>query len=224
MVKKMRKITLEVNISTLKDIPPMDIISSFLSIIDRVEAKSFLKIDMLKGEKIVIAEFTMKPGHVLEDIPFPTFAKILNVISCHENKYLVIIQAQYEPSLASVYSAFGIDQIFYETPAYLDNDRLVFSILGEKDALSSFLKLVKKTVGDPTILRVQDHTFRDESLLSGLTERQKEILIKAKQLGYYEIPRKISSLDLAKEFNISKSAVLEHLRKAEGKIMVRVIH
>jgi predicted DNA binding protein len=222
-VSILRKITLELDISTIRDVPPLNILSSMLSLIDRIEAKSFLKIDMQKGEKIIIVEFTMKPGHVLEDIPFPKFAKILNVIQNHNNKYLAIIQAQYESSLASLYSDFGINQVFYETPAYLDNNRLVFSILGEKDALSSFLRLVKKIVGDPSILRVQDHTFKDESLLSGLTERQKEILIRAKQLGYYEIPRGITSMELAKEFNISKSAILEHLRKAEGKIMIKVI-
>ena len=223
MVETLRKITLEVDISTLRDVPPLNILSSLLSIIDRVEAKSFLKIDMLKGEKIIIAEFTMKPDHVLEDIPFPRFAKILNVIKYNEKKFLVIIQIKYEDSIASLYSAFGKYQIFYETPAYLDNNRLVFSILGEDDALSSFLRLVKKTLHDPTILRIQEHSFKDESLLSGLTDRQKEILIKAKQLGYYEIPRKVTSSELAKEFKISKSAVLEHLRKAEGKIMVKVI-
>ncbi len=223
LVKALRKITLEVNISTIRDVPPLDILSSTLSSIDRIEAKSFLKIDMLKGEKIIIAEFTMKPGHVLEDIPFPTFAKILNVIDQNENKFLAIIQIKYEPSLASIYSAFGLDQIFYETPAYLDKNRLVFSILGEKESLSSFLKLMKNILGDSTILRIQDHTFKDESLLSGLTDRQKEILTKAKQLGYYEIPRKITSMELANEFKISKSAVLEHLRKAEGKIMIKVI-
>jgi len=114
-VRILRKITLEVDISTIREVPPLNILSSMLSLIDRVEAKSFLKIDMQKGEKIIIVEFTMKPDHVLEDIPFPKFAKILNVIQKHDNKSLVIIQAQYESSLASLYSAFGIDQIFCES-------------------------------------------------------------------------------------------------------------
>ena len=82
--------------------------------------------------------------------------------------------------------------------------------------------MVKKIIGDLTILRIQDHIYNDESILSELTDRQKEILIKAKQSGYYEIPRKITTMELAKEFGISKTAILEHLRKAERKIMMRV--
>ena len=125
--------------------------------------------------------------------------------------------------IQSSFSPFGIEEIFYETPAYLEGNRLVFSILGEKKALSSFLTSFKKIVGDLIVLQIQDYTYNDEGILSELTDRQKEILIKAKQLGFYEIPRKITTLELAEEFGISKTAILEHLRKAEGKIMMRVI-
>jgi len=169
----------------------------------------------------------MKSGYVLDDIPFPPFAKILNVFSQHENQFLVLIQIRYDSAILSKvhssFSPFGKEEIFYETPAYLENNRLVFSILGENKALSSFLSMVKNIIGDLTILRIQDHTYNDESVLSELTDRQKEILIKAKQSGYYEIPRKITTMELAQEFGISKTAILEHLRKAEGKIMMRVI-
>ena len=223
----MRKITLEINFSTIGDIISLDIFTSILSLVDKIEAKSFLKIDLQKGEKIAIVEFTMKSGYVFDDIPFPPFAKILNVLAQHENQFLVLIQIRYDSAIRrriqSSFSPFGIEEIFYETPAYLEGNRLVFSILGEKKALSSFLTLVKKIIGDLTILRIQDHTYNDESILSELTDRQKEILIKAKQSGYYEIPRKITTMELAKEFEISKTAILEHLRKAEGKIMMRVI-
>jgi predicted DNA binding protein len=204
----------------------LDFFTSILSLVDKIEAKSFLNIDLQKGEKIAIVEFTMKSGYVLDDIPFPPFAKILNVFAQHENQFLALIQIRYDSTILrkvhSTFSPVGIEEIYYETPAYLEGNRLVFSILGEKEALSTFLTMVKKTIGDLTILRIQNHTYNDESILSELTDRQKEILIKAKQSGYYEIPRKITTVELAKEFGISKTAILEHLRKAERKIMMRV--
>lgn len=222
----MRKITLEINFSTLEDIISVNVFTPILSLVDKIEAKSFLKIDLQKGEKIAIVEFTMKSGYVLDDIPFPPFAKILNILAQHENQFLVLFQIRYDTAMLrkihSSFSPYGIEEIFYETPAYLEGNRLVFSILGEKKALSSFLTLLKRITGDLTILRIQDHTYNDESVLSELTDRQKEILIKAKQSGYYEIPRKITTMELAKEFGISKTAILEHLRKAERKIMMRV--
>ncbi len=223
----MRTITLEIDFSILTEKISFDAFSSIQALVDKIEAKSLLKIDYQKGEKIAIVEFTMKSGYTLDDIPFPPFARILKVFTQHENQFLVLIQIHYDyatlSTIHSNFSPFGIEEIFYETPAYLEGNRLVFSILGEEKALSSFLTLVKKVVGDLTVLRIQDHTYNDESILSGLTERQKAILIKAKQSGYYEIPRKITTMELAREFGVSKAAILEHLRKAEGKIMTRVI-
>jgi predicted DNA binding protein len=212
---------------SLKGILSLDVFSSILSLVEKIEAKSFLKIDLQKGEKIAIVEFTMKPGYVLDDLPLPPYAKILSIITQHENQFLALLQIRYESEflnkINSIFSPLEIEEIFYETPAYLEGNRLVFSLFGKNQVLSSFLTLLKKIVGDLTILRIQDLSYNEEGILSELTDRQKAILIKAKQSGYYDIPRKITTRELAKEFGISKTAILEHLRKAEGKIMMRVI-
>ena len=53
------------------------------------------------------------------------------------------------------------------------------------------------------------------------SEQQEQILKKAISSGYYEWPRKISAQDLAKKLNLNKATLLEHLRKAEIKVMNR---
>lgn len=52
-----------------------------------------------------------------------------------------------------------------------------------------------------------------------LTERQREVFEAARQHGYYEWPREITADALAAEIGISKATVLEHLRKAEAKLL-----
>jgi predicted DNA binding protein len=42
-------------------------------------------------------------------------------------------------------------------------------------------------------------------------------------LGYYEVPRKISSEELSSHLNADKSTVVEHLRKAEKKLIDGII-
>ena len=155
----MRTITVETNLSALEeDISSFHVFTYIQSLVNRIEAKSFLNIDFQKGEKIAIVEFTMKSGFVLADIPFPPFAKILNVLAHHENQYLALLQIRYDSStlqkIHENFSPFGIEDIFYETPAYLEGNHLVFSILDEKKALSSFLTSIKKVVGDLTVLRI----------------------------------------------------------------------
>lgn len=48
----------------------------------------------------------------------------------------------------------------------------------------------------------------------GLTELQRDTLVRAVNGGYYSIPRRMSTQDLADEFGISDQAVTERLRRA----------
>jgi len=52
-----------------------------------------------------------------------------------------------------------------------------------------------------------------------LSERQREIFEFARRRGYYEWPRETSATDLAAELDVTKPTVLEHLRKAEAKLL-----
>jgi len=52
-----------------------------------------------------------------------------------------------------------------------------------------------------------------------LSERQREIFEFSRQEGYYTWPRETSASALADEMGISKTTFLEHLRKAEAKLL-----
>lgn len=52
-----------------------------------------------------------------------------------------------------------------------------------------------------------------------LSDRQREVFEFARERGYYQRPRGVSAADLASELGLSKSTVLEHLRKAESKLL-----
>jgi hypothetical protein len=52
-----------------------------------------------------------------------------------------------------------------------------------------------------------------------LSERQREVFELAQREGYYKWPRECSASDLADALDISKTTLLEHLRKAESKIL-----
>ncbi len=52
-----------------------------------------------------------------------------------------------------------------------------------------------------------------------LSERQREVFELARQRGYYEWPRGVTATELAEEVGISKTTLLEHIRKAEAKLL-----
>ncbi|WP_257297970.1 helix-turn-helix domain-containing protein [Haloarchaeobius sp. FL176] len=58
-----------------------------------------------------------------------------------------------------------------------------------------------------------------EQRLDTLTAAQREVFEHAREAGYFEWPRGTSTRDLADDMDISKTTLLEHLRKAEAKLL-----
>ena len=58
-----------------------------------------------------------------------------------------------------------------------------------------------------------------EQRLDTLTTTQREVYEHARKEGYYEWPRGTSTRELADDLEVSKTTLLEHLRKAESKLL-----
>jgi predicted DNA binding protein len=54
--------------------------------------------------------------------------------------------------------------------------------------------------------------------LDALSPRQREVFERACERGYYDWPRAVSATDLAADLGVTKSTVVEHLRKAESRL------
>jgi len=63
------------------------------------------------------------------------------------------------------------------------------------------------------VLRVSTTTSAEDGPWYGLTCPQREALVTAVERGYYEIPRRISTQELADELSISDQATTERLRR-----------
>lgn len=62
--------------------------------------------------------------------------------------------------------------------------------------------------------RIYNPTRPGQGPWYGLTNTQRDTFLRAVQGGYYSIPRRMSTQDLAEEFDISDQAVTERLRRA----------
>ncbi len=69
----------------------------------------------------------------------------------------------------------------------------------------------------------QKAAYQHHDILSVLTEKQREVLIAAKKYGYFDYPKKINSEQLSQKVNISKATLVEHLRKAEERLMENIL-
>ena len=58
---------------------------------------------------------------------------------------------------------------------------------------------------------------------SRLTDRQREVIEHALDRGYFEWPRRTNCDGLAAELGVSRATLLEHLRKAESKLLTEAL-
>ncbi|NHJ21566.1 MAG: hypothetical protein EAX91_11525 [Candidatus Lokiarchaeota archaeon] len=142
----------------------------------------------------------------------------LEVLSENKNKneYICLVKCQWDEELHRFFN--NTDLMIYP-PVITDEKYMTVTYLTAVIYVDSLIERYKKIYGDQlNILNITSIQPDLNNLSMLLTEKQKSIIYYAVERGYYEIPRKASSDDLAEHFNITKSALYEHLRKIERKV------
>ncbi|NHJ47322.1 MAG: hypothetical protein FK733_05985 [Asgard group archaeon] len=203
------------------ELEPNEIIKkNFQSVLEKVETLELvelLKLDLKQKTKLAIVNFHVKEGFTFEDIDIPSTAETMSIISSHNNRYTCLAKVKVLRAFHGVLAQFDID-IIWDVPIILNNQKMVFSIIADDVNAKKFIEAIK-VVGDIIKITFQGTDYSGFNLLHSLTERQKEIVIEAKRSGYYDYPRKLNGDQLAKKLGISKPALIEHLRKAEKRII-----
>jgi len=129
-----------------------------------------------------------------------------------------------------LYEAVYSPELIYPAPAYLSKDGyeiIELSCWNRKplqELINSFEK--NKTTTFFKILQFHEKKLDDiylVRLLPKLPEKQKKAILLAFKNGYYQFPRKINLDKLAKIMKISKQTFRENLRKAETKLIPKLI-
>jgi hypothetical protein len=108
-------------------------------------------------------------------------------------------------------------------PDFLDVDRMKVEVVGKETDIKKLLQHANKWSNTYKILGLTSVDAKAESPLSKLTAKQKQVLLAAFALGYYDVPRRVSSEDLSRHLKADKSTIVEHLRKAERRLIDRII-
>ena len=152
---------------------------------------------------------------------------IINVYckSSSEGSYIVVIKAKCR--FLEIVKRYDITLL---APNILDNGKLVFHMLIEKNKLKEFTYALTQIYGKNNVqiekLKTLDIVKRVhlsmgslEKCLRHLTEGEIKTLRYALKSGYFDIPRKITLKRLSIELGLSKATVEIHLRKALKKIL-----
>ena len=188
--------------------------------IKSLELLYFLRQDQTEFAAISAVQFK-DPNSKVEDLLIGKFLIEAQTLEKQKNgAYIIFMRGL---SLSSVLSAVGIEGGYLFTPIGIGDGKIRISFLGSEQQVRDFMEKLDITAIHYRVVLLADANFSPISPLSQLTEKQQEVLLSAYKMGYYDIPRKITTEELATKLGLVDSTVVEHLRKAEQRIFRHII-
>jgi len=213
----MRKLTIELKVKE----EFLEMLDFLLDKVESIELIELIKLDLEQGIKMGIAALNMKEGFSIEDIEIPDYMEMLSVLKHEGNRYIVVSKVKILNKFMDFAKKFNID-IKWDTPSIFKKDIMIISVTGDEVNLKKFLDTINY-LGDVKSISFKKATFNEQMILSCLTEKQRKILVAAKKNGYYCYPRKINSQQLSEIVGLSKPTVVQHLRKAEVRLVANIL-
>ena len=219
----MKKMTISVTMNDLIFIlinkyAPLEAIASS-------EVLDIVKIDMENFYKIVLVKIIMKQGYTTKVLEDSEHIEIISIIQKNEHSITCLMKGKFPihlfTKLSKISEKFNLN-VIWDIPTRMNGKEIMLSVLGDEKDLNKVAKACK-LLGTINQISFSKNFLQGIDILQCLTEKQKSILIKAKKEGYYEYPRKIDSTTLSERVALSKSTTIEHLRKAENKLISTVL-
>lgn len=118
--------------------------------------------------------------------------------------------------------AFARRNLVVVPPLSYDERGVRITVVGASADLQALLDDLPGGI-DVTVHEVGDYDRRHATVAGGLTDRQLEAVAAAVDVGYYAVPRGGSLADVAAELDCAESTASNHLRKAESRVMGRIV-
>jgi len=215
----MRRLILEVSEKELFkagiELPPVKKIKS-------LELLYFLRQDDKELAAISRVEFN-DPELKIEEFTKSGLLNDVQIIEKEKKGTYILFTRTGAPSLSAVLKDLGIQGGYLFPPLGIEEGKVKFSFIGSEKQIKEFMEKLDAIAIHYRVVLLADANFSPISPFSQLTEKQQEVLLTAYKLGYYDIPRKITSQQIADKLKIADSTVVEHLRKAELRIIKQII-
>lgn len=95
-----------------------------------------------------------------------------------------------------------------------------FSLVGAQETIRDAIDDYESGGMSPDLRKLGSYDGRSRPL-EDLTDRQREVIRTAYEMGYYEVPRTATTGDVAAELAVDSSTVSEHLQRAERNLLRR---
>jgi hypothetical protein len=111
------------------------------------------------------------------------------------------------------------NEVWWVNPTYLNQTGLSLTIRGTRAGLTRIRENLSQLVGNGFSVKLGAESMHSPEFRDMLPHKQRMVLDKAIEMGYYSRPRGCTQRDIAEVMNIKQATVSEHLQSAESKII-----
>ena len=111
------------------------------------------------------------------------------------------------------------NEVWWVNPTYLNQTGLSLTIRGTRAGLTRIRENLSELVGNGFSVKLGAESMHSPEFRDMLPHKQRMVLDKAIEMGYYSRPRGCTQRDIAEVMNIKQATVSEHLQSAESKII-----
>jgi hypothetical protein len=190
-------------------------------VLESYEVLETLKIDYEKAMYVDLIDCHLREGKTIDDLGAVGRIEVLGVLKSEGDRCTCLIRDQVSEREPGSYKDLDLDLI-WTRPSIISKDKITVSCLGAHENQLRFIRIVKEHVGTITNITFLKGVYQNQDLLKVLTDKQRKVLTAANLYGYYDNPRRINGNELAKKMGSSKSTLMQHLSKAEGRIMANI--
>ncbi|UCC93680.1 MAG: helix-turn-helix domain-containing protein [Thermoplasmata archaeon] len=182
------------------------------------EILEMLKVDYEEGITVDLIEFHLRGTRPMEELRAIGQMEIMGILGSDGDRQVCLVRYTEPEEDRELAKRFDLDLI-RTTPFIVSERRQVHSVIGNDENLRRYVDLVKEVIGTVGEMSFTKAAYQRHEILSVLTDRQRELLVTAHKHGYYEYPKRINTEGLAERVDISRPTLVQHLRKAEGRLM-----
>jgi hypothetical protein len=194
-----------------------DYCKSYGQVIERFEVISLFTMDGdLHSE---VCKFTIREGVPADKISC-NYVSNLIVLRQKGREFTCLVKGSFSDDITKFVRTYGSRMIH---PIVFENDCLTFSMAGEPEDFNAFVKDAAEKGWGLEILSVCDYSPDAGGIFDILTPRQQEILLESYRRGFFDHPRKINAGVLAENMGMHKTTLLEHIHKAEKRLIGHIL-
>ncbi|HET7324925.1 MAG TPA: helix-turn-helix domain-containing protein [Halococcus sp.] len=145
-----------------------------------------------------------------------------DVFGIHSDGFYAHVQFESAGSAVKLLALADEQKLLVLTPFPFTDGGLRATLAGTQQRVRQAASMVPEDI-TVRFLGTEPYDPERDDLLARLTERQRDVLATAVELGYYETPRRATHADIAAVIGCSTGTVGEHLRKVEARVLSELV-